>query len=317
MIDDTSVAQETVRRLVGTAVIATVLLTITAFWLSYAHLHTVANGHGLNGSRAWAWPGTIDLFIFIGEILILVASVMRRTDNWAISVTIIGSVGSVALNVAGVGPHAPGLNYVVAAVPPLGALLAFGLLMRQIKVFLTRSSTADSPEAEPVDLPKMAAANAQAVGSASAKTPPLLAASTPPVADSPAANTAPTAPANTADNSTANSHQDTPPTVDSTTAPVAANTAAKTPAEPRQRRLPAVGKKPGKAPRRSMDEWVEIASPIFHAEFQRRRRQPTASEFANAIAAAGHSRPSDSTAKNIRTEILDRADVPALSEDAP
>jgi hypothetical protein len=69
-----------------------------------------------------------------------------------------------------------------------------------------------------------------------------------------------------------------------------------------------------KAPRRSMDDWVEVAGPIFHAELHRLRRQPTASEFASAIDAAGHGRVSDSTAKNIRTEILDRTDVPALDD---
>ncbi|MCX5137602.1 hypothetical protein OOK06_36655 [Streptomyces sp. NBC_00340] len=67
-----------------------------------------------------------------------------------------------------------------------------------------------------------------------------------------------------------------------------------------------------KAPRRSMAEWVALAEPVFHAEFKRLKRNPTASEFADALSAAGHGRPSDSTAKNIRTEILDRAELPAL-----
>ncbi|MFF4346778.1 hypothetical protein [Streptomyces sp. NPDC001530] len=67
-----------------------------------------------------------------------------------------------------------------------------------------------------------------------------------------------------------------------------------------------------KAPRRSMTEWVTLAEPIFHAEFKRLKRNPTASEFADAIGKAGHGRPSDSTAKNIRTEILDRAELPTL-----
>ncbi|MGW0626452.1 hypothetical protein [Streptomyces sp. NPDC002758] len=66
------------------------------------------------------------------------------------------------------------------------------------------------------------------------------------------------------------------------------------------------------APRRSMDEWVALTEPVFHAEFKRLKRNPTAAEFANAIAAAGHGKPSDSTAKSIRTEILDRAELPSL-----
>jgi hypothetical protein len=64
--------------------------------------------------------------------------------------------------------------------------------------------------------------------------------------------------------------------------------------------------------RRSMDEWVALTEPVFHAEFKRLKRNPTASEFATAIDKAGHGKPSDSTAKNIRTEILDRAELPSL-----
>lgn len=67
-----------------------------------------------------------------------------------------------------------------------------------------------------------------------------------------------------------------------------------------------------KAPRRSMDEWVDLAGPVFHAEFQRLRRQPTANEFATAIKAAGLGHVSDTRAKSIRAEILDRAELPTL-----
>ncbi|WP_438272027.1 DUF2637 domain-containing protein [Streptomyces mirabilis] len=116
----------------------TVTLTAAAFWLSYAHLHQVAAGHGLGHEeiRSWAWPATIDLFIAIGELLTLRASLMRQVDWGAIGLTVIGSGGSIALNVAGVGAGASMLDYVVAAVPPVAALLAFGALMRQVHGFL-------------------------------------------------------------------------------------------------------------------------------------------------------------------------------------
>jgi hypothetical protein len=127
---------------------------------------------------------------------------------------------------------------------------------------------------------------------------------------------------------------ETPPTVDLAPPTVAANTPASVDRTPRQVATPSptpaaapVGRKTdrktaktvqhrtvGRAPRRSMDEWVDLAGPIFHDELHRRRRQPTASEFAKAIEDAGHGRVSDSTAKNIRTEILDRTDVPALDQ---
>lgn len=66
--------------------------------------------------------------------------------------------------------------------------------------------------------------------------------------------------------------------------------------------------------RRSMDDWVTDAGPVFHAEFARLRRNPTATEFATAIHEAGLGKVSDSTAKNIRAEILDRAPLPELDE---
>ncbi|WP_078491101.1 DUF2637 domain-containing protein [Streptomyces scopuliridis] len=117
--------------------IVIVTLTAGAFWLSYAHLAEVAGQHGLAGSpiRRWAWPATLDLFIVGGELLMLRAGLQGRTDWWAILATAAGSVGSIALNVAGVGngrTDVPLLDYVTAAVPPAAALLAFGLLMRQV-----------------------------------------------------------------------------------------------------------------------------------------------------------------------------------------
>lgn len=89
---------------------------------------------------------------------------------------------------------------------------------------------------------------------------------------------------------------------------------AKTPATGAKKTAASARQKPAKkAPaRRSMDEWVALTEPVFHAEFKRLKRNPTASEFATAIGDAGHGKPSDSTAKNIRTEILDRAELPSL-----
>ncbi|MER5892297.1 DUF2637 domain-containing protein [Streptomyces sp. NPDC001876] len=114
------------------ATAATVLLTAAAFWLSYEHLHDVADGNGLDDARAWVWPATVDLFIIAGELLILRASLQHRVDWWAIALAATGSLGSIALNVAGVGDNAERMEYIVAAVPPVAALLAFGALMRQV-----------------------------------------------------------------------------------------------------------------------------------------------------------------------------------------
>ncbi|MPY37269.1 DUF2637 domain-containing protein [Streptomyces adustus] len=122
------------RALAIAAGLVIIALTAAAFWLSYAHLAEVALAHGMHGKevRAWAWPATLDLFIVAGELLMLRAALKGDVDGWAIGLTVAGSGGSIALNVAGVGSHAELLDYVVAAVPPTAALLAFGALMRQL-----------------------------------------------------------------------------------------------------------------------------------------------------------------------------------------
>lgn len=122
------------RALAIAAGLVIVALTAAAFWLSYAHLAEVALAHGMRDKevRAWAWPATLDLFIVAGELLMLRAAIAGRVDWWAIALTVVGSVSSIALNVAGVGTAAQPLDHVVAAVPPTAALLAFGALMRQI-----------------------------------------------------------------------------------------------------------------------------------------------------------------------------------------
>lgn len=187
------------------AAVASIALTGAAFWLSYEHLHDVAHAHGLTDQvRAWAWPATVDLFIIIGEVLILRASLAQRVDWWAIGLAIAGSVGSIGLNVAGVGEGAPGMDYVVAAVPPVAALLAFGAIMRQIhsalasRVALHPAKPVAPPvaarqtPATPAATPRPAAGPAPATPSpsrsatpAKTATPPATASATPAPAGSP------------------------------------------------------------------------------------------------------------------------------------
>ncbi|MGW0869925.1 DUF2637 domain-containing protein [Streptomyces sp. NPDC002740] len=137
------------------------LLTGVSLWLSYEHLHDVGARHGFADDpiRAWAWPATLDLFYAAGEVLILRAALARRIDWWAISLVVFGAGGSIALNIAGVGEDALMLDYVVAAVPPVASLLAFGALMNQLYRLLATVEAATlatpvipnmTPEDEPV-----------------------------------------------------------------------------------------------------------------------------------------------------------------------
>lgn len=129
-------------------------LTAGAFWLSYAHLAEVAGQHGLGHSptRQWAWPASLDAAIIAGELLMLRASFRKEVDWWAIALTTGGSLGSIALNIAGVtstgqDTTVPLLNYVVAAVPPTVALIAFGVLMRQIHQLVVTKPNHHTPTA--------------------------------------------------------------------------------------------------------------------------------------------------------------------------
>ncbi|MGV9987785.1 DUF2637 domain-containing protein [Streptomyces olivaceus] len=136
-----------------------VVLTAGAFWLSYAHLAEVAGQHGLRDSptRKWAWPATLDAFIVAGELLMLRAGLRQVTDGWAIGVTAMGSLGSIGLNVAGVAGtrevgSVPLLDYVVAAVPPAAAMVAFGVLMRQVHEVVAHP--VDHPSSGSVQVPQ-------------------------------------------------------------------------------------------------------------------------------------------------------------------
>jgi hypothetical protein len=288
------VTGDVMRHLALIAAVASIALTGAAFWLSYEHLHDVAAVYGLGPSaaRSWAWPATVDLFILIGEVLILRAALNQAVDPWAIVLTVAGSGGSIALNVAGVGAHAQPMAYVVAAVPPIAALLAFGALMRQIHevladhlpavVGIPLSAATPAMPTPPVASPEVVPVASEAPHSVATEPPvgaPSVAASSPPVGDT------------SADSSSA-------------------KTTAKKPTVGGRRQARSVAKK--KAARRPLDEWVEIAGPVFHSEFARLRRNPTANEFATAIGEAGLGLVSDSTAKNIRAEILDRTELPAL-----
>ncbi|KUM80216.1 DUF2637 domain-containing protein [Streptomyces curacoi] len=152
--------EQYVLRMAGVVIVA---LTAGAFWLSYAHLADVAAQHGLRDSptRRWAWPATLDAFIVAGELLMLRAGLRRVKDKWAIGVTAIGSVGSIGLNVAGVTGtrdigSVPLLDYVVAAVPPAAAMVAFGVLMRQIHELVTQPA-AGHPDPDSAHVPQLPA----------------------------------------------------------------------------------------------------------------------------------------------------------------
>jgi hypothetical protein len=129
---------------IGAAAV-TIGLTAVAFWLSYEALHDLAIGHHLAGPRAWAWPATLDSFVIVGELLVLRASLLRRVDWFATILVAAGSGGSIVLNVVSVGADVDPVTQIVAAVPPVAALLAFTALMRQLHRALAPAGPAGPP----------------------------------------------------------------------------------------------------------------------------------------------------------------------------
>lgn len=271
---------------------ASVILTVAAFWLSYEHLHDVAARYGLGHSavRSWAWPATVDLFILIGEVLILRASLRRSVDPWAIGLAIVGSAGSIALNVAGVGTDAEAMEYVVAAVPPIAALLAFGALMQQLHGALAaRIESAPAAPREVVDeTPQSAPADAPA---------PAIAAPPAPAPERPeeAPQSAPVAPVE--------APRKAPHTVKAERHQGATKPKPKAP-----RKAPS--KRPGKVTRADAKAAIE-------ALYDQKKRRPLEGEMTAALVAlTGYPHASRQHANALRKEIeRERPDLAALGSD--
>lgn len=144
------------------AAVASIVLTAIAFWLSFAHLESIAAQNGLNDERSWAWPAAVDLFIIIGESLMLRAALKGQRDWWAIGLTVFGSATSIGFNIFGVGANAQPMEYAVAAVPPTAALVAFAAVMRQLHTYFAARvapavATPAAPAPEPVATPAIPA----------------------------------------------------------------------------------------------------------------------------------------------------------------
>lgn len=130
---DKTLAARTVTGVIAGMVAATATATAVGFWLSYAGLHSFALRAGLHGAEAWAWPGSVDLFILAGEAGVTISALRRHQDKAAWLYLAIGFAASVTANVLHVDPSAlHWTRYAVAAVPPVAAMLALAALLRQV-----------------------------------------------------------------------------------------------------------------------------------------------------------------------------------------
>lgn len=152
-------AERTLRVIVRTAMGVSTALTGAAFWLSYQNLQHLASSHGeVTPVNAWLWPGTVDAFIVIGELLCLRAAINKAVDWWAVGLLAFGGIASIALNVSEVGAGGHPLDYVVSAMPPVAALLAFGAITQAVhRAVLNAEQATDQGEHtpdQPVYLPE-------------------------------------------------------------------------------------------------------------------------------------------------------------------
>lgn len=139
--------QRTLHALVGVAIALSAILTGLAFALSYAHLQSIADTNGLPVEwRSWMWPATVDLFIVIGDVLTVAALLSGRPPLRGLLVTSGGTLASIAVNVSGVGAHRPAMEYVIAAVPPVAAQVAFSVIMWQLHELISRATPVTTPD---------------------------------------------------------------------------------------------------------------------------------------------------------------------------
>jgi hypothetical protein len=130
---DRTLATRTVTGVVAGMVLVTAAATAVGFWLSYSGLHDFALRAGLRGPEAWAWPSSVDLFIAAGEAGVTISALRKESDWPAWCYLGLGLAMSVTGNVMHVYVrHLPWPPYVVAAVPPVAAMLALGALLRQV-----------------------------------------------------------------------------------------------------------------------------------------------------------------------------------------
>lgn len=133
-----------------TAAAAALLGTAVGFWLSYANLHTIAVRAGLPPVEAWAFPASIDLFIVVGEMGILVSALRHTRDLMAWVYLLCGFAPSVVFNVLSVTSLAWWEPYVIRGTAPAAAMLALAAFIRQV---FRLAADAAQPETVPAAVP--------------------------------------------------------------------------------------------------------------------------------------------------------------------
>jgi peptidoglycan/LPS O-acetylase OafA/YrhL len=114
-----------------TTVVAVTVVAAVAAVVSFAHMHDLAVKAG-EGWRAWLLPLAVDGLIIAASMTMLVRRRQgQRGGTLAWCSLILGIAASLAANVAAAAPTWEGR--IVAAWPPIALLLAYELLMQQVR----------------------------------------------------------------------------------------------------------------------------------------------------------------------------------------
>lgn len=284
-----------------------VLIVALAGWTaSFIGLHDFGMRHmSLGSDAAWLVPVTFDGAALGLSLVVFRASINGRGANvWRLLIVVFTALSS-WINWQHLDD--PTGRWIASFMPPAAVILFEGL-MSEARAAASRRLGTERPRLHPlrwvIDRPgTWAIYRAYVLNISLPEHLELAASSTASSGQEQPAKTAELAASNDGQETGQESGQDEP-----ASRPAGGQEAQTT---SRRRTARRTAKTPDKK-RRPMDEWVEIGAPVFHAEFARLRRNPSGTEFAKALAAAGYGKPSASTAKNIKTEILDRAELPSL-----
>lgn len=127
----------------GWTVVAVAVVALAAAVISFAHQWDLARAAG-EGWRAWLLPLSVDGLILAASLTMYVRRRLGLTRRLAIAALVAGIVASIAANIAAADPTA--VSRIVAAWPPLALLVAYELLIQQIR---------PTPQPEPAPAPAL------------------------------------------------------------------------------------------------------------------------------------------------------------------
>jgi hypothetical protein len=136
-----------------TTVISVAMLAAIAAVVSFGHMRELALRHGEAGWSATLIPFSVDGMVVAASVSVLLASKTGRRGEWLpLTLLIVGSLASLAANVAVADPTAT--SRLIAAWPSFAFVGAYHLFQGQLRISRTGPiAPTDEPEADPQSRP--------------------------------------------------------------------------------------------------------------------------------------------------------------------